>query len=128
MKKSTFLLSAALAGAFAASTASTAFAVDSPVPPTLPHGLQGGFPVLLKVVHPTDLPRSYENATVEVEFTLDAFGTPHDVVPVGRMPSDLAIRLLPAVAKWQFTPYYDATGRPVQRKVILPLKLVEGSF
>ena len=36
--------------------------------------------------------------------------------------------LFPAVAGWQFTPYRNAKGQPIQKNVILPLQLVDGKF
>ena len=117
MKNNRILVTSALVSLFAAASAFASTSIDRPA-----------MPVPVKVVHPTDLPRAYENATVYVKFTLDQNGVPHDVAPVGQMPKDLALRLIPAVASWQFTPFHDANGHPVQGKAVLPLQLVDGRF
>lgn len=79
-------------------------------------------PVPVKVVQPTDLPRSFTEATVELTFTIDEAGNVHDVAPVSRIDKKVAQRLLPAVAQWKFTPMVE-DGRPVPVRVIFPLKL-----
>jgi len=124
MKNNRILFASALATLVAAS----AFASTSIVQPAALFANQASAPVPVKIVHPTDLPRAYENVTVYVKFTLDQSGVPHDVTSVGPMPKDLASRLLPAIANWQFTPCRDAKGQPMQKSVILPLQLVDGRF
>jgi outer membrane biosynthesis protein TonB len=84
-------------------------------------------PVPVSVVHPTNLPRQYENVTVQVELTIDEKGVPHNVKPAGQMPKDLAARLVPAVSQWRFEPAHTADGKAVATTVVLPLELVEGA-
>ncbi len=112
--KSSLLLSATLAALFA----TVAFA--APAEPV--HTVA---PVPLKVVHPTNLPPSYENETVEVTFMLDAKGVPHDVKSMARLPEQVSKNLLPAVAQWRFTPFYR-NGQATPTQVVLPLKLIDG--
>jgi hypothetical protein len=83
-------------------------------------------PVPVKVVSPTHLPRSYENATVEVALTIDAQGVPHDVRPVGKIDRRVEQSLVTAVSQWRFTPNV-VNGQPVSTRVLLPLQLVDGA-
>lgn len=118
--KSTFILAAILA----ATSGSRVFAAPStPSAATARPGVTQ--PVPVKVVPPTDLPRSFENARVEVTFTLDQQGVPRDVRAVHFLPRQVADKLLPAIAQWRFTPAYDG-DRPVRVQVVLPLRLVAG--
>jgi len=116
------------ASALVALIATGAFASTSIDRPAALLADRSNLPVPVTVVHPTDLPREYENATVYLKFTLDQAGVPHNVAPVGPMPDKLASRLIPAVANWKFTPYRDAKGQPIRKNVILPLELVDGRF
>jgi len=125
MKNIRSLLASAVLGLAATSAAFAATSLDRPA--NLP-GPDSIAPIPLKVVHPTDLPPAYRNVTVSVQFTLDQFGKAHNVVAVGDMPKDLANRLLPVVAQWEFTPCRDAKGAAVQRKVVMPLTLVDGAL
>ncbi|HVU35016.1 MAG TPA: energy transducer TonB [Opitutaceae bacterium] len=117
MKYSKFLLAAALAGALVSSRAFAA-------PTAAPAAKQ--LPVLVKVVHPTQLPPSFKDAGVTVSFELDEHGVPHQVAMVTYVPDTVAKHLLPAVAQWRFTPMLE-NGKPVKTRVIMPLKLVEGT-
>lgn len=81
-------------------------------------------PVPTKIVHPMNIPRHYENAVVEIVFTLDAAGVPRNVATLRNQPAELTKQLIPAVSAWRFTPYYK-DGKPVSVRVVLPLRLVE---
>lgn len=122
MKKNTLLLIAALTGVVLSSSSAIAASADAPAK------CDGATKKLtpVHVVHPTELPRQYENVTVQLSMTIDEKGVPRDVQAIGQMPKDLAARLLPAVAQWRFTPNY-VNGRPVATRVVLPLELVEGA-
>jgi outer membrane biosynthesis protein TonB len=124
MKKINLFLVATLAGVAFSAVNTFANSADqcpacSPAKATLP--------VPVSVVHPTNLPRQYENVTVQVELTVDAKGVPHNVKPAGQMPKDLAARLVPAVSQWRFEPAHTADGKAVAATVVLPLELVEGA-
>ncbi len=83
-------------------------------------------PVPVKIVAPMNLPRSYENARVELVLTIDAAGVPHEISAVGYLPDRVKQQLLPAVAQWRFAPMYQ-DGHPVSTRVVLPLRLVDGA-
>jgi hypothetical protein len=83
-------------------------------------------PVPVSVVHPTNLPLRFKDATVHVMLTIDAQGVPHDLSAAGGMPADLAKQLLPVVAQWRFSPMYE-NGKAVKARVILPIELTEES-
>lgn len=116
MKKINLLTIAAVATAF---VTTSAFACENPGCPT------NAKPTPVSVVHPTDLPRQYENATVRVSMVIDRNGVPHDVKAVGPMDRALAERLLPVVSQWRFSPQLK-DGKPVDASVVLPLQLIEG--
>lgn len=82
-------------------------------------------PVPIKIVHPTGIPREYENATVELTMTIDESGVPHNVEPSGRLPAQVSERLCSAVTQWRFSPCY-VDGRATRTRVLLPLHLVDG--
>jgi hypothetical protein len=80
-------------------------------------------PVPVKIVQPSRVPAEFNGVTVNVQFTLDRNGNVLNLKPVGYIPQDLAVRLLPAVSKWEFTPRFDAKGRPVQTNVVMPIQV-----
>ncbi len=120
--KSPLPLASLLATLFFASAAAAAAADRVSAQPSVPTTR----PMPVKIVHPTDLPSRFKDATVVLTFTLDESGNVHHVAPVGHMPADLRKHLLPVVAQWQFTPVYE-NGRPVRVRVQLPIKLIEQS-
>jgi TonB family protein len=81
-------------------------------------------PVPAQIVHPVDLPRSYEGATVTLSLTIDATGLPHDIKVVSRGDRAVSKSLIAAVSQWKFTPGL-LNGLPVTTKVTLPLQLEE---
>ena len=79
-------------------------------------------PKVLSVVPPTRAPAGYENATVELEFVVDARGRPQHVCTLGVVSTEGQELVIGAVKKWKFTPA-TRRGIPVSVRVILPLKL-----
>lgn len=106
-----------------------AAALAHAAPPPSPTSASGTLtlPVPLRVVHPMDLPRWFEDQNVNVEFTLDAAGVPHDVTTKEALPAGVARRLLPAIAQWRFTPCLR-NGHPVAIRVVMPLEVVVGDL
>lgn len=82
-------------------------------------------PAPVKIVAPTQLPRSFENARVVLALTIDAQGVPHQIAPVGYLPEAVRKQLVSAVSQWRFAPKYQ-DGRAVATRVVLPLRLVDG--
>ncbi len=82
-------------------------------------------PAPIKVVHPTDLPRSHIGAVVRLQFTVDAAGQPRDIRIVSPGDQAVAPRLVAAVAQWRFTPARQ-NGVAVSSRVEMPLELIEG--
>lgn len=80
-------------------------------------------PVPLRTVEPQAVPRDFVDSTVEVVMTIDTEGRPHDLAAGRGVSETLAKRLLPAMARWRFSPVRQA-GRPVPLRVVLPVKLV----
>jgi hypothetical protein len=123
MKKITMLIAATLAGValsanvYAASCDQCGSSCATKV---------ASLPVPQSVVHPTGLPRQYENVTVQMALTVDESGVPHHVTTVGQVPKDLAARLIPVVSQWRFTPAHSADGKAIAATVVLPLELVDG--
>jgi hypothetical protein len=113
--KASFLLALTLAGALTAASYAAgkpAVSIDAD-------------PVAVKIVGPLHLPRSFENAHVELSLTIDAAGVPHEIAMVGYVPDNVKNQLVSAVAQWRFTPKYEH-GRAVSTRVVLPLRLVDG--
>lgn len=122
MKKITLFIAATLAGV---ALSANVFAA------TCDQCATGGtakatLPIPQTVVHPTGLPRQYENVTVQFALTVDENGIPHNVTTVGQVPKDLATRLVPVVSQWRFTPAHSADGKAIASTVVMPLELVDG--
>ncbi len=118
MKCVPVLIATALASA--AFFASTTFA--APATSSTP-GANVSKPVPIHVVSPTNLPWDFDHATVNLAFTIDEKGVPHDVRTVGRLPAEVASQLITAVSQWRFRPMLE-NGKPATTRVVLPLTLV----
>ena len=79
-------------------------------------------PALTKVVNPTNLPRSFMDKTVTLNFTVDAQGRAHNIKVMSQADSGLHRSLVDAVSQWQFTPARK-DGQAVPARVTLPLEL-----
>lgn len=121
-KSHSLLLAAAAAVAMFTSNASA----NTPCPPAAASTEVKPYPV--KVVSPTNLPRSFVKSTVEVVLTLDEQGVPTNVQTVGRVDRSVAAKLVAAVSQWRFAPKY-VDGKPVAGQFVLPIELraVEGA-
>lgn len=120
MNSKILLLSATLLGG----VLSTASATTADAHATVAQGLKFDVPTVAHVVSPTNLSSRYRGTDVTLSFTLDVNGHPHDIRVLSHRDRNLEQNLVPAVAKWQFTPAKE-NGVPVSTKVILPIKLVE---
>lgn len=83
-------------------------------------------PAPRSIVTPVGVPRRYLNEVVRLSLTVDETGRPRHVRLLACKDAALARALLPAVARWQFSPALKH-GRPVSVEVILPVELVEGN-
>jgi TonB family protein len=111
MKASKLFLIAAFASVFASAVAFASETNAAPSP--------------TKIVHPSGLPRAYENAVVELSFTIDEAGVPRDIAVVDAAAAkDLSASLVPVISQWRFSPGY-ANGHAVTTHVVLPLKLID---
>lgn len=61
---------------------------------------------------------------VTLRLVIDKSGHPRKIAVISLCDQVTEMRLVPAVAKWQFTPATE-NGRPVEATVILPLRLVD---
>ncbi|MBI2497249.1 MAG: TonB family protein [Opitutae bacterium] len=113
-----------LATALLGLLSTTAFAATPAAHRQATASLQLDYPAPAKVVSPTNLPRTFEGATVVVSLTIDESGQPHDVKVVSAKDRLLTKSLVSAVSQWRFTPARK-NGTPVATKVLLPLELVE---
>lgn len=82
-------------------------------------------PAPAEVVSPTGLLRRHAGTVVRLGLTIDAAGRPHDIRILSGQDENLARNLLPAVARWRFTPALK-DGTPVETRVVLPVELVDG--
>ena len=82
-----------------------------------------GIPVPLSVVTP-ELDAKYIGQTVVFEFVVDPSGTPGVITPaVSGLDAELVATVTAAITQWRFAPALVA-GRPVARKVALPVDIV----
>jgi hypothetical protein len=85
-----------------------------------------GIPVPLSVVTP-ELAAKYTGQTVVFEFVVDATGKPVQIAPAApNTDAELVASVTAAITQWRFAPAL-VDGRPVARKVVLPLNIV-GQF
>ena len=118
MKLKSIIATAALLGVMSvsASALTTVSAPDKAAAPSLEK------PALTKVVNPTNLPRSFIDKTVTLNFTVDAQGRAHDINIMWQADSALHRSLVDAVSQWQFTPGRK-DGQAVSTRVTLPVQL-----
>ena len=85
-----------------------------------------GMPVPVAVVAPTVGP-DQTGGLVELEFVVDATGKPTQFTVKYATDDALASTVLRAVKQWKFKPV-EVDGVPVAKKVVLPVKVVEGAL
>ena len=86
------------------------------------HG-RSDIPVPISVVMP-EVESRFAGQQVVLEFVVDTTGTPAQIASVTPgADAELVSAVLAAVEKWQFAPAL-ADGKPVARKVALPVKIV----
>ena len=118
MTKNSLLLAAALAGAalagnaFAYSPKDPASPATTPVPRVIPSS----------VVRPTGLPLSFAGSVINVEFSLDQAGQPHDVKVLDVDDPVLTRQLVSAFRQWRFAQDASAPSASPKR-YILPISL-----
>ena len=84
-----------------------------------------GVPVPVIVVSPTVGPE-FTGGSVQLEFTVDAEGKPAAFSVTSATDDALATTVIRAVKKWRFLPAV-VDGKPVAKKVSLPVKIVVGA-
>ena len=85
-----------------------------------------GIPVPLSVVMP-ELEAKYTGQSVVFEFVVDATGKPVQIAPASpSTDAELVASVTAAITQWRFAPAL-VDGRPVARKVALPVNIV-GQF
>lgn len=88
---------------------------------------RAGGPVPTTVITPEVSPR-YVGTQVVLEFVVDATGTPTGIKSVTPgANAELVASVSEAVSQWKFSPAL-VDGRPVARKVALPVKIVANSY
>jgi TonB family protein len=84
-----------------------------------------GVPVPITVVSPT-VGAEYHGASVHLEFVVDAEGKTSGF-SIKSAPDDvLASAVVKAVKQWRFQPA-EVDGKPVSRRVALPVKIVDSA-
>ena len=78
-------------------------------------------PVPVTVVSPSISPR-YAGTQVELEFVVDASGTPAEIRTRQKVDAALSTALAQAVSQWRFAPA-PKDGVAVPTKVVLPLRI-----
>lgn len=79
-------------------------------------------PVPVSVIMP-EVDAVHRDQTVKIEFIVDASGVPGAFAPVTDANRVAAEAVIKAVAQWKFAPA-QVGGRPVARKVALPVNIV----
>ena len=82
-----------------------------------------GVPVPVTVVSPTVGPE-YNGSTVEIEFVVEATGKPSQFAVKSAPDMVVADVVTDAVKQWRFKPA-ELDGKPVAKKVVLPVKIVD---
>ncbi|HEX2861524.1 MAG TPA: energy transducer TonB [Lacunisphaera sp.] len=124
MNLKSILLAAAVSGGLCSTVLASASETADPTPAPAVESFSA--PTPLKIVTPTRIPRRFVDTVVRVSLTIDETGCPRNVdLLSGRDPA-LIRHLLPAVARWKFSPAMK-NGHPVSADVILPLELVDKS-
>lgn len=77
------------------------------------------------VVVPTELPRSYIGAVINLRLTVDAAGQPSNIEILSERDPVLRKRIVEAVSQWRFSPARQ-NGIAVGATIELPLELQEG--
>lgn len=117
-----FLCAATLAGGLlSASTLAAAVVVDSA---SMGDVASYAAPAPLKIVAPTGIARRFQGETIRVSLTIDENGSPRNISLLTARDPNLERNLLPAVARWTFSPAMK-DGRPVAVDVVLPIELVD---
>ncbi len=108
----TALLGVSLTGsAFAYSPKESASPATSPAPRPIP----------ASVVKPTGLPLGFSRAVINIEFTLDQTGQPHEIKVLSVEDPVLKRHLVEAFRQWRFET--GARDADAQKRYILPLEL-----
>src|SRR3954468_12932803 len=84
-----------------------------------------GIPVPVTVVSPT-VGSEYNGASVQLEFVVNVDGKPSEFSIKSATDDVLATAVLNAVKQWRFQPA-EVDGKPVAKKVALPVKIVESA-
>jgi TonB family protein len=82
-----------------------------------------GVPVPVTVVSPT-VGAEYNGASVHLEFLVDAEGKTSEFSIKSATDDVLASAVVKAVKQWRFQPA-EVEGKPVARRVALPVKIVD---
>jgi len=85
---------------------------------------RSGIPVPVSVVTP-EVESRFAGTQVTLEFVVDATGKPTLIAPVSPgADAELVDAVSAAVAQWKFAPAL-VDGKPVARKVVLPVNIVD---
>jgi protein TonB len=84
-----------------------------------------GMPVPLAVVAPS-VSADYNGTTVQLMFTVDETGKPADFSVKSFADNTLSVAIVDAVKQWRFKPA-EVDGKPVAKKVLLPVKIIDDS-
>ncbi len=118
MRKSLSLVAALVAVVFTGST----FAY-SPTDATAKSAVPVIRLVPSKVVQPTDLPRTFARAVVNVEFSLNQAGQPQDIKVLSTNDRVLKERIVQAFSQWRFDAAAQTPGA-IAKRFVLPLEIV----
>jgi hypothetical protein len=81
-------------------------------------------PLPPKSIASVHLPSNVDMSRITLRLVIDKSGHPRKIAVISLCDQTTEMRLIPAVAKWQFTPATE-NGQPVEATIILPLRLVD---
>lgn len=116
--RNTLLGTALLSGLMTASI----FGASLSEPQDLQSFTRPNHPQPTKIVGPSNLPPGYVDATIEISYTIDPAGVPHDIKIVSPKDPALNKSVISAVSQWRFQPVYKE-GIAIETKVIQPLRI-----
>lgn len=119
--KNILLAATVLGGLLSVTSASAAVIIDSAVTTDV---ASYSAPTPLKIVAPSGIARRYQGETIRLSLTVNEAGQPKNIQLLADRDPNLVRHLLPAIAKWEFTPAMK-NGQPVSADIVLPIELVD---
>lgn len=83
-------------------------------------------PVPVHILQPR-VQSKFAGQKLELEFRVDQSGRAYDFDSSTPVDRDLVTQLADAISGWRFNPARDSAGNPVDRKVVLPVNVIDNA-